>query len=462
MSQSPGRFCVPAWLERPPAEIHLHFIGVCGVGMGPVAIAAQSMGYRVTGSDTQADPPISLLLESSGIAILPEPPLGVDAFILGRGIDPDHAAANHPNTISFPELVAHWTAEARERVVVAGTKGKTTTTAMLAWIAACAGFAPDYLIGGVPGNFSSGLQMNQAALAILEGDETGSSPTDSTPKFVHYRPTSIVLTNIYPDHEELFADWETYRALFVELLQNLPSEGFAVVCGDASANIPTDSPARVITVGWDETNTCRLTDYVAESDGTRFSFLDEPIRLPVPGKANAIDAALAIAAARELGIAPHAAAAALATFCPVKERLELVATPGGRRLYVESNAHPAALRIAVETLRAASGRLVCVVQPQMPGARDGYIHRALAAALAPASHVLIAPPANPLEVESPFSSEALVADLVAAGTNAVYGERRGKIVAWVKENSQPGDAILLAVHAPSRTLLATEIALALA
>ncbi|MEO7933532.1 MAG: Mur ligase family protein [Chthoniobacterales bacterium] len=453
-------------LEKNPREVHLHFLGICGIAMGQMAIELQRLGYRVTGSDDQSDPPMSLMLAAAGIDVdsSGENRRNCDMLVIGRG----HSLVDTGvSFVSLPELVSAFTQQAAQRVAVAGTKGKTTTTSMLTWMAHFAGLQPDYLIGGVPGNFPSGLHLNRSPLAILEGDEYASSPTDLTPKFVHYRPTAAVLTNIHPDHLELYPEFDSYEELFVSMLANLPNNGFAVVSGDASSNCIkaiAASSAPVTTVGWEETSTSRLTDYAADNDGTRFTFLGHAFHLSLLGKANVLDAALAIAAAHHLGIEPKISAKALRDFLPVQERLQHVGTPGGVRLFVDSNVHPASLQTAVEALRERhpTGRLLCLIQPQTPGPGDGYVQRTLPQALEQASHVLVAPPANQLEdCDPPFSCEQLIADLTSLNITSAYRATRKTLVAWVVENIHAGDTILIAVHAPSRALLVREITAAI-
>ena len=442
--------------------------------MGQLAIELQRLGYHVSGSDDQSHPPISLLLESKNIVVEPfdaDKKFDADLVVVGRAATSDSPLpagliSSRVPVVSYPDLLAHFISSATQRVVVAGTKGKTTTTAMLAWIAECAGLSPDYLIGGIPGNFSPGIRLAGSRLAILEGDEYASSPMDLTPKFIRYKPTSVVLTNIHPDHEDLYPNYADYEALFSQLLGTLHDTGFAVVCGDVSSHTQRAIDAAsgpVATVGWDSTNEYRITNYQLDTNATRFTFSGRSFHLPLLGKANVLDAAMAIVGADRLGIDPAISAEALRRFSAVQERLQPAGMPGGRHLFIESNAHPASLGIALETLREnhSSGRLLCVVQPQFPGSTDGYVQRHLPGALASATHVVVTPPASPIDIDPPFSCERLVADLTERGVTAIHLRRRSEIVSWVREHSAPGDTILLAVHTPSRTLLANEIRLAL-
>jgi UDP-N-acetylmuramate: L-alanyl-gamma-D-glutamyl-meso-diaminopimelate ligase len=436
--------------RNPPASGRIYFLGICGIAMGSLALGLRRKGWQIGGCDQQADPPMSDLLRQAGIeieSIEDAQPGKVDLWVVGRSIPVDHPILAHLATgqapvLSYPEALASLILCAERRWIVAGSKGKTTTTAMLAWIADQAGLSPDFLIGGVPGNFASGLRLENAALAILEGDEYASSPTDLTPKFAHYRPTDVILTNVFPDHIELYRDAAAGTRDF------LPH-----VAG------------KVVTVGFEATNDERLTDYSAHAHGADFIFLGEAFSLPLLGRANALDAALATVAAQRLGIAPSLCARSLSQFVPVRERLQNSGIPGGVRFFVESNVHPDALATALPALRDShpTGRLLCVAQPQYPGPGDGYVQHRLPEVLAVADHVLIAPIAGqaPDAYDPPFSTERLIADLEERGIDATYQNTRKGIVSWIVERARPGDTLLLAVHGPSRPYLLRELTTAL-
>ena len=462
--------------RNPPASGRIYFLGICGIAMGSLALGLRRKGWQIGGCDQQADPPMSDLLLQAGIeieSIEDAQPGKVDLWVVGRSIPADHPILAHLATgqapvLSYPEALASLILCAEHRWVVAGSKGKTTTTAMLAWIADQAGLSPDFLIGGVPGNFASGLRLENAALAILEGDEYASSPTDLTPKFAHYRPTDVILTNVFPDHIELYRDVAEYRKLFAGLLSSLPATGHAVIAGDVAAGAKDFLPhvaGKVVTVGFEATNDERLTDYSAHAHGADFIFLGEAFSLPLLGRANALDAALATVAAQRLGIAPSLCARALSQFVPVRERLQNTGIPGGVRFFVESNVHPDALATALPALRDShpTGRLLCVAQPQYPGPGDGYVQKRLPEVLAGADHVLIAPIAGQAvdAYDPPFSTERLIADLEERGIDATYQNTRKGIVSWIVERARPGDTLLLAVHGPSRPYLLRELTTAL-
>jgi len=467
---------VASFLQQSSGGKRIYFLGICGIAMAPLALCLQRQGWHIGGCDTQTDPPMSDRLREAAILIDPAPPANlenVNLWVAGRSFPADHPFLaqlidSGSLVTSYPKVVAALILPATRRWAITGSKGKTTTTAMLAWIADNAGLTPDYLIGGVPGVFPTGLRLEGGALAILEGDEYASSPTDLTPKFAHYRPTDAILTNVFPDHIELYRDVADYRKIFSAMLSALPQTGVAVVAGDeaaGTADLLQHAACKVITVGFEPVNNERITDFSAHSCGGHFSFMGAFFNLPLLGRANALDAALATVAADHLGIASSFSATALARFVPVQDRLQSAGTPGGVRFYVESNVHPDALLTALGALREShpQGRLLCVIQPQYPGPGDGYVQKRLPEVLTLADHVLMAPIAGqkPEDYTPPFSTDRLVADLLERNVDATYQNTRKGIIHWIVERARPGDTLLLAVHPPSRPYLLHELTAAL-
>lgn len=467
----------PDFWYQPPAPRKIYFVGICGIAMGQLALALHRRGWQVAGCDHQTDPPMVDLLQQAGIQTDPldsAEPVEVDLWIVGRSVAAHHpffqkVAGSPAPVLSFPQALASLLAQADRRWVVVGSKGKTTTTAMLTWIADRAGLKPDYLIGGMPGNFTDGLRLEAARLAILEGDEYASSPTDLTPKFAHYQPTDALVTNVFPDHIELYRDVAEYRKIFSTLLATLPANGTAVIAGDATAGVGdlhAAASCKVLSVGFEPHNPLCITDFSAHPKGTHFRFLKTSFHLPLLGRANALDAALAVVAAEKLGIAPAFSAEIMQEFLPVQDRLIQTGSPGGVLFYVESNVHPDALDSALAALREShpSGHLFCVAQPQYPGPGNGYVQKRLGEVLARASHALIAPVAGqkPDDYDPPFSTDRLVDDLLQRHVDATFQSTRKGIVSWIVERALPGDTLLLAVHPPSRPYLLREISAALA
>ena len=204
--------------------MHIHILGICGTFMGGLAALAREAGHRVTGCDAGVYPPMSDQLRSLGIELIEgfgadQMALQPDMFVVGNVIS---RARNSDTSPKFPLMQAildagapytsgpQWLAEhvlqGRHVLAVAGTHGKTTTSAMLAWILESAGLEPGFLVGGVPLNFGVSARLGQGKTFVIEADEYDTAFFDKRSKFVHYRPRTAVLNNLEFDHADIFDD----------------------------------------------------------------------------------------------------------------------------------------------------------------------------------------------------------------------------------------------------------------
>jgi UDP-N-acetylmuramate: L-alanyl-gamma-D-glutamyl-meso-diaminopimelate ligase len=223
--------------------MHLHFIGIAGSAMGNVALMMREIGHRVTGSDQNIYPPMSDLLAAAGVAILsgfrpenlePPPDLVVIGNKVSRGNPEVEAVLDRklPYT-SLPELLKREVIQGRTSIVLTGTHGKTTTSSLMAWTLETAGRRPNFMIGGVPGNFSAGWQYHAGSdLVVLEGDEYDTAFFDKRSKFVHYLPTALVINNLEFDHADIFNSLEEIQLSFRRLVNIVPGNGLIAVNGD--------------------------------------------------------------------------------------------------------------------------------------------------------------------------------------------------------------------------------------
>jgi len=192
--------------DTPPSGSHIHLIAICGVGMASLAGLLQSKGYRITGSDQNIYPPMSTYLQEIGIDILagfsPEHLSDrPDLVIIGNAVSRNNAEAEAVVNqgipyISFPQGLGKFLIGSRQSLVITGTHGKTTTTALAAWVLARAGLDPGFFVGGVPINFGSGWDPGKGDYVVIEGDEYDSAFFDKGPKFLHYRPQHVILTSV--------------------------------------------------------------------------------------------------------------------------------------------------------------------------------------------------------------------------------------------------------------------------
>src|SRR5277367_459829 len=224
---------------------HVHIIGIGGSAMSPLAGMLREAGWRVTGSDSGVYPPSSTFLESMGISFFhsfdakhldPKPDLVVVGNIIARGNPELEEVLDRKIPYrSLPEMLEEEFLPGKHSIVVSGTHGKTTTTAMLAWIFHVAGRKPNFLVGGVAENFGKSYGLGGGEDFILEGDEYDSAYWDKAAKFFHYHPDDLILTSLEFDHADIYTDFEVYQTAFRRLVNLVPRRGRVVVWGDSAA-----------------------------------------------------------------------------------------------------------------------------------------------------------------------------------------------------------------------------------
>src|SRR5215813_8660924 len=228
------------------AKKHIHLIGICGTAMASLAGMLAERGFRVTGSDAAAYPPMSDFLKSLGIPVSqpfaaenlsPEPDLVVVGNAISRGnVELEHVLDQRVPFCSMPQLLHDEFLKGKEVIVVAGTHGKTTTTSMLSWIFEYAGLNPSFLIGGIAENFGRSFQLKEGKHFIIEGDEYDTAFFDKGPKFLHYFPDAVILTSVEFDHADIYEDLDAVKTSFKRLVNLVPSRG-KIIAHDASQNM---------------------------------------------------------------------------------------------------------------------------------------------------------------------------------------------------------------------------------
>jgi len=366
--------------------MHIHILGICGTFMGGLAALAREAGHRVTGCDTGVYPPMSDQLRALGIELIEgygadQMALKPDVFVIGNVVtrgNPLMEAVLDAGTAysSGPQWLAENVLQGRHVLAVAGTHGKTTTTAMLAWILDQAGLEPGFLVGGVPRNFGVSARLGDAASGastpfVIEADEYDTAFFDKRSKFVHYRPRTAILNNLEYDHADIFTDLGAIETQFHHLVRTVPASGRLVV------NARDEALQRVLERGcWSEVQRfgSRKEEpgaWRARGEPQSFDLLRGSMKLarvewPLLGEHNQLNALAAIAAAEHLGVAPEQAAASLARFENVRRRLELRGEAGGVKVYDDFAHHPTAMRTTVNGLRRKVGvdRILAVFEPR--------------------------------------------------------------------------------------------------
>jgi UDP-N-acetylmuramate: L-alanyl-gamma-D-glutamyl-meso-diaminopimelate ligase len=344
---------------------------------------------------------------------------------------------------------------------VAGGVGKTTTSALLTWILEHAGKQPDYLVGGVPRDLPHPARFTGSALAVLEGDEYASCFDDPLPKFRHYVAHVALVTNLLDDHPDLFANREAMFTVFADWIKTLPPEGCLVLPDDdADALALRDyAPCRAVTIGFGETADQKITAVRLADAGSRFCFAGRDFFLPMFGKMNVRNAAMAIFAAEELGVNPGRAAEGLRVFGGIENRQE-IQEDGECALVFDKACHPASIRGLFEAVRQRfpGRRLVSVLQPRATGGRQWVYQRELPHTLARADLVILARPYEhkPRPGQTwpggPFSLEQLVDDLKSGDVPVHTAENAEECQEILRNLHKPGDVIVISLPEQAQAL----------
>jgi UDP-N-acetylmuramate: L-alanyl-gamma-D-glutamyl-meso-diaminopimelate ligase len=442
----------------------VHLIAACGVGMSALAGLLREAGHTVTGSDQQVYPPASTVLEALGIPVQagfdPARLDGVDLVVCGNAVrrgNPEAAAAETRGLrmVSFPQALGEMFLADRRSLVVAGTHGKTTSTAMLAWVLARTGRNPGFLVGGVPKDIGKSAALGAPPWFVVEGDEYDSAYFDKRPKFVHYRPAMVLLNAVEFDHADIYRDLEHVQSAFRTLLTLLPDGAPLAACGDFPhlLDVVAGARARVLRFGVGEANDFRVTELV---DDGRLTFTIREhgralcrVALPVPGAINARNALGVLLLAHEAGVGWEEGAAALGDFHGVRRRQELVGEARGVTVIDDFAHHPTAVAGTLEALRLRypRRRLRAVFEPRSNTSRRRVFQREFRDALSAADEVVLAAvfakETDPIPAAERLSPETIVADLAQAGTPARTVDGVPAIRDYLVESAKPGDVIVI-------------------
>ncbi|MEY4481743.1 MAG: hypothetical protein RIQ84_905 [Pseudomonadota bacterium] len=454
--------------------MHLHILGICGTFMGGIAAIARQAGHKVTGCDANVYPPMSTQLEAQGIELIegfsPEQiSLKPDLFIIGnvvsRGNPLMEAILEQGLPYqSGPQWLGEQVLQGKHVLAVAGTHGKTTTTAMLTWILEANGMEPGYLIGGVPNNFDVSARLGQkvakaaAHYFVIEADEYDTAFFDKRSKFVHYKPRTAILNNLEFDHADIFADITAIETQFHHLVRTVPGSGCLIV------NAAEESLRRVIKRGcWSNVERFGATEMKevenqsdwslvdTQNDGFKVLFKSKEVAeviwdqdASVTGRHNQLNALAAIAAANHIGISPQDAAQALGRFKNVKRRMEVIGRVNGVTIYDDFAHHPTAITTTVDGLRRRIGRdagtrILAVLEPRSNTMKLGVMKSQLPESLRDADLIF--------GYGASSGKDALGWDLKESlsplGGRAQAFDDLEKLMAAVKREAKAGDHILV-------------------
>ncbi|MEY2488943.1 MAG: UDP-N-acetylmuramate: L-alanyl-gamma-D-glutamyl-meso-diaminopimelate ligase [Verrucomicrobiota bacterium] len=385
------------------APRNFHFLGICGTAMGAVAAALRERGFNVTGSDENVYPPMSTFLEKKGIALhqgyrAENIPANAEIIVIGnamvRGNPEVEAVLNRKlYYASLPEVLKQFFLRGRHNLVVTGTHGKTTTTALLAWIMTAAKLDPGYVIGGIPKNLGQGARLNDSKYFVIEGDEYDSAFFDKRSKFVHYLPELLIVNNIEFDHADIFRDLDEIKLSFRRLLNIVPQNGMVLLNGDDPncVEVARHCLAQILEIGFSPNCAQQIRDVAYSPESSRFTLGNDEFEVPLIGEFNVRNAAMAISASRFYGISPEKIRKALARFEGIARRQEVRGEARGVKVIDDFGHHPTAIR---ETLRALRHRypgcrLWAVFEPRSNTTRRAVFQQELPDALKLADGVFI-------------------------------------------------------------------------
>jgi UDP-N-acetylmuramate: L-alanyl-gamma-D-glutamyl-meso-diaminopimelate ligase len=446
------------------APRRIHLIGICGTGMASLAGLLQSAGHAVTGSDESVFPPMSTMLAARDIPVMEgyraeHLDARPDLVIVGNiatSANPEAVAAKERGIpyLSMAEAIGRLFLEGRHSMVVAGTHGKTTTSALLAWILHAAGRRPSFLVGGVLRNFDRSFDLGSGGEFVIEGDEYETAFFDKGPKFLHYRPRTAILTSVEFDHAEMYRDLEAVKAAFRKFVALVPQDGRLIVCADDpnAAEIAAASGVPVETYGIEEGAFWRGRPIQADDEGVEIDITRQGApfvrgRIPLFGPHNLRNALAVTAAAASRGVSAPAIASGLASFAGVRRRQEVRGEAAGVTVLDDFAHHPTAVRLTLEGLRQQYGprRIWTIFEPRTNTTRRSVFQQEYAEAFAPADRVIVAAVDHPERAPEGerFSAERLVADLTARGQWAQYLPSVDAIVDRVGREARSGDVLVV-------------------
>jgi UDP-N-acetylmuramate: L-alanyl-gamma-D-glutamyl-meso-diaminopimelate ligase len=443
---------------------HIHLLGICGTGMAALAGILKELGHHVTGSDEHVYPPMSTLLESLGIPIqngyrpenlTPTPGLVVVGNVIRRE-NPEAQAvlAQDLPRLSLPEALNRFLVGGRQSIVVAGTHGKTTTTALIAWLLYALGLDPGFMVGGIAKNFQTNYRVGRGRYVVMEGDEYDTAFFDKRPKFVHFQPRAGVLTSIEYDHADIYPDLTRIIQAFESFLGTVPAGGRVLAWGDASLvrEVCGRNHAPISYYGLKGDAAWQATMIRPASGGMNFTVLKEGMPwgeffLPMVGEHNVLNALAALAVLSEIGAEPMGLKEVLPGFKGIKKRQEVAGEFDGILVLEDFAHHPTAVGVTLAAVHQAhpTRRLVAAFEPRTNTSRRKIFQEPYAQAFKDADLILVREPPDLWKVapEEQFSSQQLVADLKAGGKKALYFPDTDQLLAGLLQHLRAGDVVLI-------------------
>ena len=442
----------------------IHIMGIAGTAMASLAGMLKDAGYEVTGSDKAVYPPMSDYLARLEIPVMEgfnagnldhNPDLVVVGNVIRAVYDEAQALlASELAYCSFPEAFGALFLKDAHSIVVAGTHGKTTTTSVAAWLLQAAGKDPGFLIGGIAKNFDRTARAGGGEVFVIEGDEYDTAFFDKGPKFLHYRPTTCILTSVEFDHADIYRDLDHVKESFLKLMAIVPADGVVIARWDdeGAREVAEAANCPVWRYGPGQEWDGEITSVDTERGTMDFQLLRGAEVLgtfttALVGSHNLYNQVAAAAAAIHYGVEPAELAEGFATFAGIKRRQEVIGEPGGVTVLDDFAHHPTAVRLTLGALRERFGqrRLWAVWEPRSATSRRNTFQAEYAEAFDDCDFAVIASPFDQSNIDEGdrFSSIQLVEDLSERGVDALVLENASQIAQTVGTRAHPRDVVAI-------------------
>jgi len=442
----------------------IHLIAICGTGMGSLAGMLKASGYEVSGSDQNVYPPMSTYLESLGIKtkvgfspshLNPRP----DLVIIGNAVPKKNPEVQdvldqHIPYLSFPQALSAFFLEDKETVVVTGTHGKTTTSALMAWILEFAGVHPGCMIGGWARNFSGSHQLGEGKIFVVEGDEYDTAFFDKGPKFLHYKPQIGVITSIEFDHGDIYEDLASIKAAFKKFVGLLPPGGFLVAAqGESNIDdILKTVPCKVERYGLNSTSDWWADGIKHRNGGIHFELFYKgqnkgDFEVPMLGLHNLKNVLAVIAVSQRIGLPLGKVKEGLTRFQGVKRRQEVVGNVRDILILDDFAHHPTAIQETLAGLKRShpDRRLWAVFEPRSATSRKKFFQKEFVNAFGEADCVVIADLFSPEKIPpmERLDPNQLVKDIQRGEKKAWFLPKTAEILQELGAQLHPGDLVCI-------------------
>lgn len=457
-------------LARVPAQVrHIHLIGIGGTAMAALAGMLVERGFRVSGSDHQLYEPTASLLRNSRVEVWPgfvpanlEP--APDLVVVGNVItraNPEASAllASPIPYLSMPEALWQFFLRARRVLMVAGTHGKTTSTAMMAHVLAASGRDPSMLVGGVAKDFGSNYRLGNGPDFVIEGDEYDTAFFDKGPKFLHYHADGAIITGVEFDHADIYRDLDHVKSSFRALVDQMDRDRALAVCADSpnALSVSEGVRAKRITFGLRAGEVC-AEGITVGADGARFSIDGVAIYLPIGGRMNVANALGVFALLREMGVGSYEIARGLKSFEGVVRRQEVIGEAAGITVVDDFAHHPTAIGVTLEAVadRFPGRRILAAFEPRSNTARRNVFQDTFASAFDRAGRVYLGPvyfkENDPIPAGERLDTGALAKAISSRGPEAFACESNDEILSRMLADARPGDVGLFMSNGPFENL----------